>query len=159
MIETGVDKVYYAIDTFSGFVDRHVNFELDARAKPPSLRGWFSSNKKKWFDTAIAVSEAGPVVSIETDATQFDFNAIGPIAFALLDIDLYLPTIDVLPKLYERLSPGGLIVVDDCAPDTMWDGALQAYREFVAAKDLPFDIRLRKLGIIRREPTKIGKPS
>ena len=28
MIEMGIDKIYYAIDTFSGFVDSHVKFEI-----------------------------------------------------------------------------------------------------------------------------------
>jgi O-methyltransferase len=154
MIEMGIDKVYYAIDTFSGFNESDLKFEVDVRSKPASMANWFAFNKKRWFDTAIEVSKVGPVVSVETCATKFDFDIVKPISFCLLDIDLYLPTLDVLPKLYERLSPGGIIIVDDCAPDTMWDGALQASREFVSSKGLPFDIRLRKLGIVRREPTK-----
>jgi hypothetical protein len=52
-------------------------------------------------------------VSIECDPAQFDFASVGPIAFALLDSDLYVPVAAILPKLYENLSPEGIILVDD----------------------------------------------
>jgi hypothetical protein len=45
---------------------------------------------------------------------QLSFETLRPIAFCLLDIDLYQPTRDVLPHLYDALAPGGMIVVDDC---------------------------------------------
>jgi len=32
-----------------------------------------------------------------------------------------------LELITPRLSPGGAIVVDDCQPHPLWDGALQAY--------------------------------
>jgi hypothetical protein len=46
------------------------------------------------------------------------------------------------------MAPGGVIVVDDCLADNMYDGALQAYREFTAAQGLPERITHGKLGVI-----------
>ena len=79
-----------------------------------------------------------------------DFSGIGPIAFALLDVDLYLPMAAILPKLYRAMSPGGLILVDDCMPHAYWDGALVAYNEFVAQQGLNPRIEHDKIGVIRK---------
>ncbi len=47
------------------------------------------------------------------------------------------------------MSPGGIIIVDDCQPDQMWDGALQAYQEFTRQREIPAEIVLEKLGVVR----------
>ena len=39
------------------------------------------------------------VKPIKTDVKKFDFTTIKPIKFALLDVDLYLPTINALENL------------------------------------------------------------
>ena len=68
---------------------------------------------------------------------------------ALLDVDLYRPILAVLDALYDRLPPGAIIVVDDCEPGS-FDGALQAFDEFVAARGLPRRIERGKLGVIEK---------
>ena len=145
----GAERDYYAIDTFSGFVDDQAAHEIEHRGKPASLKGHFTENKKAWFDKSMALHDIKRVKSVQCDVTKFDFAAISPIAFCLLDVDLYKPIKDVLPKIYAAMAPGGIIVVDDCQPSNIWDGALQAYDEFVEQKGLPREIAVEKLGIIR----------
>jgi SAM-dependent methyltransferase len=149
MIGEGIERDYYAIDTFSGFVDKHAEHEIKYRGKPASLTGHFTENTKAWFDRSMTLHGVKRVRSIECDVTKFDFSAIAPIAFCLLDVDLYEPIKDVLPKIYRVMSPGGIIVVDDCKAAELWDGALQAYEEFVKQKGFPKEITAEKLGIIR----------
>ena len=108
------------------------------------------TNKQKWFDYSLEISGVRTVESIECDAAKFEFDRLGPIAFALLDVDLYLPMIDILPKLYRNLSAGGIILVDDCMRHELWDGALAAYEEFVAHTGIEHNIVLEKIGIIRK---------
>jgi predicted O-methyltransferase YrrM len=98
----------------------------------------------------LRVSGIDNVRVIKCDATEFNFDECGEISFALLDVDLYQPIADILPKLYSRLAPGGIIVVDDCAPSPKWEGALIAYREFVGVLGADSEILCGKLGIIRR---------
>jgi O-methyltransferase len=63
-----------------------------------------------------------------------------------------------LQGVWDRLLPGGVIVADDCSPhDHRWDGALQAYNEFIAKVGLPHEIRTGKLGILRK-PADADKP-
>lgn len=144
------DRKYYAIDTFSGFVSNQANYEIEFRNKPCHLSTNFSNNKKKWFDKSMSVHGVHRVKSIESDATKFDFKSISPISFCLLDIDLYLPIKDTLPKIYASMSPGGIIVVDDCQPHELWDGAYQAYGEFCKENNLQQEIVCKKLGILRK---------
>ena len=145
----GIERAYYAIDTFSGFVDEHAEYEIQNRNKPAVIKEYFTENKKEWFDKSIRLHDIKCVKSVECDVTKFDFSAIEPIAFCLLDVDLYKPIKDVLPKIYAAMSPGGIIVVDDCKPADLWDGALRAYGEFLQEKALPSEIVADKLGIIR----------
>jgi O-methyltransferase len=150
MDENGIHKDYYAIDTFAGFVPEHLDYEADRRDKDRTVDTWFVNNKKQWFDYSLRVSNVNNVVSIESDAMKFDFDTVGRIAFALLDVDLYLPMIDVLPKLYRNLSTGGMILVDDCMPHQHWDGALAAYNEFVSQNGIEHKIVLNKIGVITK---------
>ncbi len=149
MHAAGMRRDYYAIDTFSGFVDEHSEYEIMNRGKPAHIREIFAENKQAWFDKSMALHNVKDVTSIACDVTKFDFAAIAPIAFCLLDVDLYQPIRHALPKIFGAMSPGGIIVVDDCQPANLWDGALRAYEEFVESKTLPKEVVAGKLGIIR----------
>lgn len=145
----GIEKPYYALDTFSGFVPEDVEIEVNQRGKKRWYFNEFQTNKRKWFDGAMAQSGATRVKSIEADVNQFDLKSLGPLSFVLLDVDLYRPIKKALAELYEALSPNGIIVVDDCDETSdRWDGADQAYKEFVSEMGLPVDIRHGKLGVI-----------
>lgn len=150
MEESGIDKPYFAVDTFSGFLSEHVDHEVAKRGKSESIRYKMADNKKSWFDRSMEVTGIKNLTAIQADAATFDYASIGPIAFCLLDVDLYVPIAKALPGIYANLSPGGIIVVDDCAPDQAWDGALQAYGEFVQSMNLPHDVRNTKLGVIEK---------
>jgi O-methyltransferase len=142
-------RPYYAIDTFSGFTRAHASFEVHERGKAESISDYFQENKKAWFDKTMSIHGLSCVQSVKSDVTTFDFTSIAPIAFCLLDVDLYKPTIESLPRIYACMSSGGIIVVDDCKSQEMWDGAWQAYTEFVRDKGIPSEIVNGKLGIIR----------
>jgi hypothetical protein len=87
----------------------------------------------------------------KADAKDFEYNLIGPIAFCLFDVDLYNPTSKVLPILYSKLIPGGVIIVDDCQKDkSIYDGAGEAYREFCKNNNLTEELVHYKLGVIRK---------
>jgi O-methyltransferase len=150
MQEEGIDKPYIAIDTFSGFVPEQVAFEVAARKKSPNIRRTFARNKREWYETALAVDRVDGVRAIAADAAGFDYAALGQVAFCLLDVDLYIPIRDALPKIEKQLAPGGIIIVDDCSPGGNWDGALQAYQEYCAARGIAPEIHCDKLGIIRK---------
>jgi len=155
MDEVGLEKDYVAVDTFSGFVTTDVDAELQRegkRAFETNYRTYFSENKKLWYDRAVRRADINRVRSVETDVNLFDLRTLGPLSFCLLDVDLYRPMTKALPELYEALSPGGIIAVDDCdAEMDLWDSADHAYKEFVASIGKPVDIQRGKIGIIRKD--------
>jgi SAM-dependent methyltransferase len=154
MDEQQIDRSYYALDTFAGFVAEQVLYERERRDKSAAveqtIRSTFSDNRQDWFDKTMAMHGITRVRSVCCDVSRFDFATTAPIAFCLLDVDLYLPIQAALPRIYDALSPGGLLVVDDCWPNEKWDGALQAYLEFCQQHDLEPQIVGRKLGVIAK---------
>lgn len=151
MTAEGIEKDYVAVDTFAGFVVEDVRLEIEQRGKRPAFFDAFRTNSKRWYDDTMRMNGVTRVRSFEADVNHFDFAALGPVAFCLLDVDLYRPTRKALPELYRALSPGGFILVDDCDKDNeRWDGADQAYREFCGEQGLPVRIEC-KIGIL-------GKP-
>jgi SAM-dependent methyltransferase len=146
-----ITKDYYAIDTFSGFVSEDIDFEVANRAKARKLFTGFQVNKKKWFDATMRQNKITGVHSIEADVNTFDLRTIGPLAFSLLDVDLYRPIKKALGELYGVLNPGGIIVVDDCdSTNVRWDGSDQAYKEFMKDINEPAQVVHGKLGVIKK---------
>lgn len=142
---------YYAIDTFDSFVDDQIDYEVAKRDKTRKVLEGFYNND---YDIWVSNFQKYPfVTAIKTDCAQFDFSRIGRIKVALLDVDLYVPTAVVLPKVYASLIEGGVILVDDVYPDKgayPYDGAYQAYLEFCGANQLRPTFIGTKCGVIRR---------
>ncbi|MDQ6612498.1 MAG: TylF/MycF family methyltransferase, partial [Gemmatimonadota bacterium] len=150
MSAEGIEKPYFAFDTFGGFTAADVAYETDNRGKDRAQLGGFSDNRQEWFDSTMAVNGVSRVRSIRADVNAFDFDTLLPPSFCLIDVDLYRPVKSVLDALYDRMPSGSMIVVDDCADGSAFDGALQAYREFVVAHAMPERIMHRKLGVIQK---------
>ena len=162
MIHSGFKKNYVCIDTFDGFTENDLDYEFKERGNPHKwISGLFKDNDIDWFKESLANRSINDVKVIKADISQLPIDALPEyIAFCLLDVDLYKPVESGLEKVYERLSPGGIIVIDDCwisfdRPELQriteaYDGALAAYREFVKAHDLVEEVVEMKLGIIRK---------
>jgi predicted O-methyltransferase YrrM len=152
MDSAGIEKRYICIDTFAGFTKEDIAVEVSTRGKKRSdYAAAFSINSKAWFDEAMRINGIGRVESYRADAGTFEYSKLGPLAFCLCDVDLFRPTSRALPRIFDQLSPGGILIVDDCDEnDYLWNGAAQAYREFIASIGLPKRIVLGKLGLIAK---------
>ncbi|SRR6266851_124464 len=151
MDSSGIEKPYYAIDTFGGFVEEDVEYEVAVRGKVKSdVTKEFFSNSKYFFDKNMVLNSIRRVKSIRADVCAFDFAAIGKVSLALVDVDLYTPVKKAVRHLYKQLEVGGMIVVDDCKANSRFDGALQAYTECVTEYGLVKRIEHQKLGVITK---------
>jgi predicted O-methyltransferase YrrM len=144
------DEGYVCLDTFSGFTSEHANYEQQHRGKAGVSYDAYQINSPKWFEYMLGLNNVKRVSVHQGDAAAFDYTTLGQIGFALLDVDLYLPTKAALPRVFAQLQSGGVIVVDDCAPAQVYDGARQAYLEFLATLGREPEIHHRKFGIIRK---------
>jgi len=137
---------YYCLDTFSGFTEGDIAVERE-RGKTEDFKDVFYWNSKACFERTMELNGLSRVVVIRADATTFDYSSLPALSFALVDVDLMQPVRVAMAGCWERLVPGGMMVVDDCTKDIGgFDGALEAYTEFCRGKGLPVDIRHGKLG-------------
>ena len=87
---------------------------------------------------------------IKCDCSTFDFSSIAPINLCFLDVDLYLPTIKTLNNIWNFMAEDSVIIVDDVKDNNEWDGAFQAFMEFVNGKKLNYYIVGTKCGVIKK---------
>ena len=142
----GETLLYYAIDTFESFKSADLDYEVKERGKSLfGLQGFGYNDYKVWQKNFAAFRF---VKAIKTDCAVFDYNKIKPIKISFLDVDLYLPTKKTLPKIYDATVKGGVILVDDVLDNMHYDGAYQAYMEFVAELNIKPLIIGNKCGVI-----------
>jgi O-methyltransferase len=145
---SGIAKNYYCIDTFSGFTPDDIAFETMNRHKKRRQFTGFRNNSLQRFQYMLRRNGCGQVRCVQTDVKKYTVSS--PVSFCLLDVDLYLPTLHALRAVWPMLSPSGIIVVDDCLPKNMFDGALQAYTEFTRDAGIAPRFTLDKLGILQK---------
>ncbi len=147
-------KRYWAIDTFGGFVPGDVAHELKARGKNSAedrrALDKFTINSQFWFDCTMRLNGITRVVTQAVAVQDFSFPVSARFSFVLIDVDLYLPTQAALEKFWPHLSPGGVIVVDDCHEGHVYDGSRQAVNEFCAQHQLRFEVTETKLAVLRK---------
>jgi O-methyltransferase len=145
----GIGVDYYAIDTFAGFTAKDISYER-ALGRRYRYDADFRGNSKPWFDRTMRRNGISRVRSFRADATTFDYAAIAPFRFVLVDVDLYRPVRAVLEAVYDLVSPGGTIVTDDCLQAGRWSGAYEAFTEFTTARDLEATITGDGLGLVTK---------
>jgi predicted O-methyltransferase YrrM len=161
MVDSNIDKEYYCVDTFSGFTPENIAVEHRERGKSHDYDNEFKNNNVEWFKEALNRRHISKIKVVEADICTLNADRLPEkIAFCLLDVDLYQPVKVGLKKVYERLSPGGMIVVDDCwsKPKHLWvdgvgdayDGAMQAYKEFASENNMREIFVETKLAVINR---------
>jgi O-methyltransferase len=65
----------------------------------------------------------------------------------LADVDLTEPTKAILERFFPRLSPGGMLIVDDCQASSHWKARL-AYQSFCQERGLPEQFE-HGMGVVR----------
>jgi predicted O-methyltransferase YrrM len=150
MLEKSIKRPFYAIDTFSGFTKEDANFEKENRYKNYDYHG-YQTNRKDWYTKTLIAHGIHDVHVIQSDAKDLNYSEFAPLAFCLVDLDLYKPVEAILPRLHDVLMPGGIIIVDDCSPEkSIYDGAGEAYRNFCTKLEITPELAHGKLGVIRK---------
>ena len=135
---TGFQTPYICIDTFSGFRPSHFARDTARHGTASRFSSWFNSNSRQLFERLMTWYGCDVRV-IEADIATMDPSALPPaIAVALLDVDLEIPTFEGLTRIWPRLARGGIVLVDDCAPqDNPFPGARAGYQRFTAKHSIP----------------------
>ena len=77
------------------------------------------------------------------DDTLSSFPDDQPIAVLRLDGDWYDSTMTCLTTLFDRVMPGGVVIIDDYLT---WDGCTRAVHDFLSARKAPEGLRQSRFG-------------
>jgi len=152
LIEQGVtDRRLHLFDTYEGMPPPS---EKDRRSNGVTAEEMLATHDKDHRIWAIAgledVQEAMRETSYPDDLIEYHKGMVEEtiparapdrISLLRLDTDWYESTRHELEHLYDRLSPGGILIIDDYGD---WDGARQATEEFLAT--LPDPLLLLPVG-------------
>jgi O-methyltransferase len=133
----GHPRPYFCYDTFSGFPDDQFAHDVQLGTRT-SHRGGFRANSPELVGRLLEQWKCRAIQLVQADIVAMPAGALPEaIAVALIDVDLETPTLAALAKVYSRLVPNGVILVDDCAENDDFRGARVAYQRFVADHQLP----------------------
>ena len=121
------DRTIHLFDTFEGFPAEDVEIE-QAQGLSRAKAGDFSETAADMVEKRLLYPERAVFHKGYFPAT-FDGCREKTFAFVSVDADLYAPTAAALPLFFERLSPGGVLLVHD-VNSTQFSGAGKAVREF-----------------------------
>jgi O-methyltransferase len=136
MRNLGIEKPYVAIDTFGGFVEGQFGHDVQD-GTPAAHRHQFSANSMRLVRRNLARFGAGDVSLVQGDVVTIPTTRLPEqVSACLIDVDLSEPVHAALEKVVPLVSPGGVVLVDDCAEDTDWR-ARDGYVRYVRSADLP----------------------
>ena len=130
MKQLGDNRTYFCMDTFAGFMQRDVDYEVRFRQKRKTHFRGFSYNHKEIFERNLVKCGFNNFAIIQVDASTVEWHKLPKIDVMLLDVDLYMPTKSVLDNSMGQWSRHAYVMVDDVGPAGDYDGASQAYTEF-----------------------------
>jgi O-methyltransferase len=146
----GASKRYVAIDTFDGFVPEQFDHDAE-RGTPEAVRHGFAASSEPLVRQILRRLGAPDVELIRADVVTMPPEALpSPISAVLVDVDLSQPVHAALEKVWPRMSPGGIVLVDDCDLRTGFR-AREGYRRFCAESGLDEEYA-HGMGVLRREP-------
>ena len=127
------DRTIHLFDTFAGFPAEDVEVDKTQGLSGAKV-GDFSETDKAAVEKRLprkekAVFHEGYFPTTFSSCTEKTF------AFVSVDADLYAPTAAALPLFWDRLSPGGVLLVHD-VNSTQFSGAGKAVREFCGERGL-----------------------
>jgi hypothetical protein len=126
------DRTLWAVDSFAGVPpsireeDARYGLHLEEARQP-----WIACDLLTVRDNFRRYGLLGPEVRFLAGwlAETLPDAPIGPLALLRLDVDLHSATADALDLLYDRVSPGGFIVVDDYGYLRCCRDAVNEFRE------------------------------
>lgn len=167
------DRDFYLYDTFTGFplpdeVDlyydgRSAIEEWEEKKQSDGQSGWLVSTLEQTRANVLSTGYPEQRITLVKGMVEDTIPAVAPeqIAFLRLDTDFYVSTRHELDHLYDRIAPGGVLIIDDYGA---FQGARKAVDEFFENFEHPpflhrvdSNVRLA-IKDWAPEPTRQGKP-
>lgn len=153
------DRELYLFDTFAGMTEPTERDQRLGGVLASDLLEKRDKSDRVWAIATLADVKAGfkevpypedRLHFVEGDVTEtIPHEAPDQIALLRLDTDWYESTKHELEHLYDRLQPGGVLIIDDYGS---WKGSKEATDEFLATLDRPLLLLRASFGRIAVKP-------
>jgi hypothetical protein len=132
----GSDRRYVCVDTFAGFVEEQHADDVE-RGNPGSKAGAFGASDIHLARRVLKLHGAADVELIEADICRLDPEEL-PVEISVVAVSLknYQPIYAALEKIWPRMSPGGVVLVDDCGEGAATWRAGEAFEAFTAERGI-----------------------
>jgi hypothetical protein len=143
---TGSEVPMHVFDTFQGHPENAITEHDTVQAA-----GQFSGTHLKKVTSYLSAFTEMRLHTGDVSESLADLPEYGAYRFVHIDTDLYKPTLDCLEYFGRRLSPGGVIVVDDYS-SRKCPGVPKATTEYLHRTELQFhvwDVRTEQLVLTR----------
>jgi O-methyltransferase len=157
-IGTGI-RDFHFFDSFAGLPPATASDGAQAVADQASGRLWHDNNRAdraEFEENLRRFAKPGQSVSVAQGwfaDTLPQFPADRAISVLRMDGDWYESTLSILRHLFQRVLPGGLVIIDDYFD---WEGCARAVHEYLAATGARDRLREAKPGdfayIIKEAP-------
>ena len=127
------DRAFHLFDTFEGFKEADVKSERENTFSKAAVNDFSDTSvelvRSRMDQPERVIFHKGyfPDTFVGCEDERF--------AFVSIDADLYLPTAAALPIFWERLSPGGVLMLHDVL-STQFTGVSKAVDEFCSEKNI-----------------------
>ena len=146
------DRTIHLFDTFEGFPPKDVEIEQEQGLSGAKV-GDFAKTAKDLVKKRLPYPEKA-IIHKGYFPETFNGCTEKTFAFVSIDADLYAPTAAALSLFWDRLSPGGVLLIHD-VNSTQYTGAGRAVREFCRVKSLlPMPVCDLHGSVILRKPWK-----
>lgn len=127
-------KTIHALDSFAGFRPDTVDVEIGSGLTEAAARKAFTGTSVDYLRRKLGGLGVAHLVHAVPGYFEDTLAAIpGPFSLALIDCDLEAPVLHCLTTLWDRMTPGAALVVDDYA-SAGYRGARLAGDRFLASR-------------------------
>jgi hypothetical protein len=129
----GDQRTYYVLDSFEGFppLSEYDPVDMQAVYRPEDFRLNRIINGLRQFRQAMVIPGFVPGTFRQIPAKE-------RFSLVFYDCDLYQPALDTYAYFWERLEPGGMIIIhDNVATPRGWNGVRKATNQFFDPLSVP----------------------
>jgi SAM-dependent methyltransferase len=148
---TATHKKVFGFDTFAGFPDLAPEDGAEDATVEKKTGGLDSGSFLEEFrellelhnqDSVIPANRGGIIIGNVTETLPAWLGANTEARFCLIniDVDIYAPTLSILENCWDRLVPGGVLLLDEYGT-SKWPGETKAWDEFAMRQNVSLPVK------------------
>ena len=140
-------RSFHVYDSFAGLPEKHA--QDNSAAGVDFQAGRLAVSKKEFLRHFYAANLTPPIIHKGWFGELTGADVPPTIAFAFLDGDFYESILDSLKLVWPRMSPGGVVLIDDYGREAL-PGASRAVHDFFGRGDIRSQHNIAVIGVQKK---------